>query len=162
MKLLIMSIHDFMNKDSDMTLPHNLYKQVINSYTLKDWEPLLDTIPRIENQESFGKLSGDIEVEDNNIILPLFIEASIVGEFREIVYQIPIIIDFDWAHWDEGHNMACDEDFEYDTIDIPTKCKLITAFVRNDRFCDGALAGAFERGTILKILKSIQKQIDDE
>ncbi len=133
--------------------------EAINSYGLQDWKPLLDLIPRIENQASFGELSGDVVLEDESIILPSYIEASIVNDFMEVVYDIPIIIDFNWARWDEGRKIASDETFDFDTIDIPTKCKLITAFVRNDRFCDGALAGAFQRGTILKILKSIQRQL---
>jgi hypothetical protein len=142
----------------DILKEHN-HQEIINSYTLSDWKPLLDLIPRIENQTSFSKRRDKERSENNNIIMPLSVEAPIVGEFREIVYQLPVIIDFDWPHWDEGRKMAKDEHFDYDSVDIPTKCKVITAFVRNDRFCDGALAGAFERGTILKILKSIERQI---
>ena len=45
-------------------------------------------------------------------------------------------------------------------LDIPMKCKLITAIVRNDRFCEGALVSAFNSGLILNILKSIEKEIN--
>ncbi len=55
--------------------------------------------------------------------------------------------------------MANDKNFDFDSVDIPTKCKLITAIVRNDRFCEGALVSAFESGLILKILKSIKRQL---
>jgi hypothetical protein len=34
----------------------------------------------------------------------------------------------------------------YNTIEIPTICKIITAIVRNNRFCDGALVSQFESG----------------
>ena len=77
----------------------------------------------------------------------------------KVVNQVPIIIDFDWGSWDEGRNIADDLTFDYNAIDIPMKCKLITAFVRSDRFCDEALASIFQEGTILKILKSIQNQL---
>ncbi len=137
---------------------HN-HQEIINAYTLSDWKPLLDLIPGIEDQTSFSKKREKLRSENKSIIMPLSVEAPIVDEFREIVYQIPIMIDFDWSGWDEGRKMASDENFDYDTIDIPTKCKLITALVRKDRFCDGALAAAFQRGTILKILKSIERQI---
>jgi len=58
--------------------------------------------------------------------------------------------------------MLNDKNFDFDSVDLVTKCKLITAIVRNDRFCEGALADTdladtFESGLILKILKSIQK-----
>lgn len=55
--------------------------------------------------------------------------------------------------------MARNEGFDFDTIDLPTTCKLITAIVRNDRFCEGALDSAFESGFMLRILKSMEKQI---
>ena len=142
-----------------MILKQDNYIQTINSYTHSDWKPLLDLIPKIEQTKSFGKAIGGGVDKDGVYNIPNWSSAKIVYEFLEVVYDIPIVIDFNWAAWDEGRKIASDENFDFDTIDIPTKCKLITAFVRNDRFCDGALAGAFERGTILKILKSIQKQL---
>ena len=135
------------------------HREIINAYTIQEWKPLLDLIPRIERQKSFSKMRDDCSSEKNKITLPYFVEEPIVNEFREIVYQIPIIIDFNWSGWNDGRKMASDENFDFDTIDIPKKCKLITTVVRNDRFCDGALASAFERGTILKILRSIERQI---
>jgi len=58
-----------------------------------------------------------------------------------------------------GRNIARDNNIDFDTIDLLNKCKLITAIVRNNRFCEGALVSAFESGLILKILKSIEKEI---
>jgi hypothetical protein len=52
------------------------------------------------------------------------------------------------------------ENFDLDSIDTPAKCKLIMAIVRNDRFHEGALVSAFESGLIMKILKSIERQIE--
>ena len=72
---------------------------------------------------------------------------------------MPIMISFDWQSWVEGEKIANDETFDFDEIDILTKCKLITALVRNNRFCEGYLVGVFESGMVLKILKSIEKQI---
>ncbi len=145
-----------------MPISESNHIQTLNSYTLQDWKPLLDLIPIIEQTESFGEVRIKQEADEELcIIMENWDSADIVYKFLDIVYDIPIVIDFDWSHWDEGRKMASDENFDFDTIDIPTKCKLITAFVRNDRFCDGALSGAFQRGTILKILKSIQKQLQE-
>ena len=74
---------------------------------------------------------------------------------------MPIIISFDWGAWEYGREITSNDEFDFDTLDIPEKCKLITAIVRNDRFCDGALVSAFESGLISRILKSIEKQIAD-
>ena len=52
-----------------------------------------------------------------------------------------------------------DDAFDFDTVDILTICQLFTAIVRSDRFCEGALDSAFESGIVLKLLKSLQKQL---
>ena len=148
-------------------LNQNNYLEKINAYTLLVWKPLFDLIPEIEAQKEFGQIvvpeinpeEGDQDGTPRAFFMPYFIENPVVDKFRIIAYQIPIIIDFDWGHWREGEKIFQDEDFDYDTIDIPTKCKLLTAFVRSDRFNDGYLVSVFEKGVVVKILKSIQKQV---
>jgi len=135
------------------------YIEVINSYTRQQWKPLLDLIPIIEKTKKFGEVGGGQQDENGVFTLPYSIPSEIVIRFEKIVYDIPIIIGFDWSAWDEGREIARNKDFDFDTIDIPTKCKLITAIVRNNRFCDGALVGAFESGLILRVLKSIEKEL---
>ena len=137
--------------------PEN-YIEKINSYTEQDWKPLFDLIPEIETTKNYGEMAGGLE-ENGTITFPYSMHAEVVSRFLKIVYEIPVIIDFDWGSWDEGREIASDKDFNLDTLDIPTKCKLITAFVRNDRFCDGVLISVFESGLILKILKSIKRQV---
>lgn len=51
-----------------------------------------------------------------------------------MVYEILVMIDFDWPGWKEGRGMANDTDFDIDSVDIPTKCKVISAIVHNDVF----------------------------
>jgi len=140
-------------------LTFDYYKEKIESMAPEDWKPLLVMIPEIEKTETFIT-PGTISYPDEETIeLGRSKQAPIIYTFLKVVYQIPIIIDFGWAQWDEGRELAGNPDTDFDSIDIPTKCKLITAFVRNDRFCDGALASRFEDGTILRILKSIRNQV---
>ena len=136
-----------------MLLDENNYKEQIHAFTQQDWQPLIELIPKVESTSKFG------EWEEENILFPYCIEAPIVSQFLHIVYRLPIIISFDWGAWEEGREIASNDDFDLDTLDLPAKCKLITAIVRNNRFCDGALVSAFESGLILRILKSIEKQI---
>lgn len=136
------------------------YIEKINSYTEQDWQPLLDLIPEIERIDKFGDDSEAMKLLEQGIIdMNPYEEHPIVQQFRDAVYSIPIMIDFNWGAWDEGREMVSDENFDYDSIDIPTKCKIITAIVRNDRFCSGRLVEAFESGMMLKVLKSIRKQL---
>ena len=138
-----------------MLLDENNYKEQIHSFTQQDWKPLIELIPKVESTSKFG------EWEEENILFPYCIEAPIVSQFLHIVYRLPIIISFDWGAWEEGRKIASNDDFDLDTLDLPAKCKLITAIVRSDRFSEGTLVSAFESGLILRILKSIEKQIAD-
>lgn len=142
-----------------MLLDEKNRRDKINAFTHQDWQPLLALIPKIENTSNFGEWSGGNKGEEGVIQVPYCVPAPIVSQFLEIVYAIPIIISFDWGAWDEGRTIASDENFDFDATDLLTKCKLITAIVRNDRFCEGALVSAFESGLMLKILKSIEKEV---
>jgi len=141
-----------------MYLNESNYIETINGFSTSDWKPLLDLIPEIEKTSPFGAMKGGEKNAEGIMVMPYWIESLVVSRFHKIVCDMPIIIDFDWSFWDEGREMAGNENFNFNSIDIPTKCKIITAIVRNDRFCEGALVSAFESGLILKILKSIRQQ----
>ncbi|HNR41480.1 MAG TPA: DUF6508 domain-containing protein [Bacteroidales bacterium] len=137
------------------------YREKINSYTKQDWKPLFDLIPLIEQTDKFGDDTEAMKsLEKGIFIMDPYEEHHVVEQFREAVYAIPVMIDFDWSAWDEGRKIVSDDNFDYDSIDIPTKCKIISAIVRNDRFCSGRLVSAFETGMMLKVLRSIQRQAE--
>jgi len=143
-----------------MMLDEEGCKVKINALTQQDWQPLLALIPEIVNTSKFGEWKGIEKGPDGFIALPWCETAPIVQKFLDAVYAIPILISFDWGSWEEGRKIVSNMDFDFDTLDIVTKCKLITAIVRNGRFCEGALVSAFESGLILKILKSIEKEVN--
>jgi hypothetical protein len=144
-----------------MILNKNNYIETINGFSKNDWLPLIDLIPNIEMVDKFGDNTKAMKLLEQGIIdMNAYEEHPIVRQFRDVVYSIPIMIGFNWSAWDEGRKMVSDKDFDYDSIDIQTKCKIITAIVRNDRFCSGRLVEAFESGMMLKILKSIRKQLN--
>ncbi len=142
-----------------MNLNEENHVVTINSIPKPRWNALIQLIPKIEEREQFGSLEGGDEIADGIKQMPYWDHSPVVSEFVKIVYEIPIVISFDWGSWQEGREIANNPDFDFDSIDIPTKCKLITAIVRNDRFSDGALVSAFESGLILKILRSIERQL---
>ena len=144
-----------------MVLTEKNYKKRLYAFNQEDWQPLIELIPKIKSTSKFGEMVGGEIYEKGNIDFPYCIEAPIVTKFLKIIYDMPIIIDFNWGAWEEGRKIASDEDFDFNRLDLPTKCKLITALVRNDRFCEGVLVSAFESGLILRILKSIEKQISE-
>lgn len=59
---------------------------------------------------------------------------------------------FDWMNWREGEQLV-DDPVLLRRANLQTLRKLLTAHVRADRFSEGHLAGTFESGHILMILK---------
>ena len=133
--------------------------KVISELSLKDWERVFKLIPEIEKTKDFIK-SGGIVDDPNNpegfMITPI-IEKKIVWDFVETLDELNLLIAFNWSEWDEGRKIASWQDFE--NKDTVTLLKLISAFIRNNRFCDGALAEKFNNKSIEKILKQIKKNI---
>ena len=146
-------------KKVNMFLDEKDCEEKINALTYQDWKPLLDLIPEIENTKTFGGWIGGEENEEGIHTLPICTTIPSVSQFSKIVYDIPIVIRFDWPSWELGEKMAKSKDLDFNKIDLVTKCKLITTIVRADRFVEGVLLNAFESGAILKILKSIEKEV---
>ena len=142
-----------------MVPQENNYFEQINRLTNSAWQPLLDLISEIKSTREFGDMKGGEKREDGRITMPYWVESSTVSKFRGLAYRLDIIISFDWASWDEGRAILSNQNFDFNSIDIPTKCKLITAIVRNDRFSEGALVETFESGLMLQILESINTQL---
>ena len=136
------------------------YIEKINAMSKEDWRPLLSLIPEIKAAEKFGELIADKKTKDGTIIFPFCIDAPVVQKFHQLVYALPIVISFDWGAWKEGRKIIDGEVFDLDSIDIPTKCKIITTIVRMDRFTSCALASEFNSGLILRILESIKRQLN--
>lgn len=138
------------------------YVDRINDLSEQEWAPLFELIPIIEQTKVFGTWPKNIDGKgtiESPYIFPHISHSKIVDKFCSLVYQIPIVIKFDWMSWTELETFIKNKDFDFDTIDIPQKCKIITAIVRAERFCEGNIVTEFESGLILKILKSIENQI---
>ncbi|MEY4144563.1 MAG: hypothetical protein RLZZ335_415 [Bacteroidota bacterium] len=132
------------------------------SFQGQDWSVLFNLIPAIRGTKKFGKLAGGEKMYEGVFEMPYIAAEPIVLKFLDVVDELSIVQPFDWPKWDEGRKMAGDPDFEFDTVDISEKCKLLTAIIRNDRFCEGALVSAFESGLILRVLESLERQITGE
>lgn len=111
-------------------------------------------------QPGVGKMSPIKKTKEGNFTFPYMQPSKIVSCFQYVVYEIGIIHTFNWGDWEEGKKLAGNPKTDYNKLDIKTLCMLITAIVRNDRFCDGALVSSFKDGTMLKILKALKEKIN--
>jgi hypothetical protein len=125
----------------------------INSFTEKDWQPLFELIPALESKDSFG------HVVSSPGTFPYYVPGEEIDNFFREVHKMGIIIPFDWTNWETGKKIMLEKDLDFNSIDIPDKCRVFTMLIRLDRFSEGTLGQAFESGMILKILKSIRYQV---
>jgi len=75
--------------------------------------------------------------------------------FQQMAYDLDLVLRFDWMNWaggEEGCNLLADPS-AVETADLDQLRKLLTVFIRQDRFCEGALAQAFDRGFITAICR---------
>lgn len=134
--------------------------EVIRNLKLKDWNKVFKLIPEIEKTDDFienGGIVNDPNDPEGFMITPI-VEKKIVWDLENTLDELNLLIDFDWPGWEEGRKIASNQDFE--NKDTVTLLKLISAFIRNNRFCEGALAEKFEDKSIEKILKQIKKNIE--
>jgi hypothetical protein len=141
-------------------MPRNLneIETHLQSLTKHDWNRLFELIPEIQNTEKFGEWLGEEDLKKGIIDLDAWEEDPIVGEFERTMYDLDLVIDFDWGSWEEGKKMASSGIVE--NLDRLTLLKLLTAVIRNDRYCSGALVNAFERGMVEKILLALKTIVD--
>ena len=135
---------------------------IINELSKSEWDRLFKLIPQIERTENFATKGGfakDSENLKNFKIMPS-VENQIVWEVEKVLDELNLLIIFDWADWGEGKRIA--EKQDYNNRDTVTLLKLISAFIRNNRFCDGVLAERFEDRSIEKILKQIKKNVEND
>lgn len=133
----------------------------LNALPKENWKKLFELIPQIEATSDFGEVPCE---EDEDGILTISSEtefAPVVWRFLDIVYEIPIIIDFGWMHWDEGKQILSGND-DLSGYDIVFLCKLITTAVRAERFSNGTLLNVFESGRMLAILRVLEEKVKCE
>ncbi|HLP51252.1 MAG TPA: DUF6508 domain-containing protein [Chitinophagales bacterium] len=134
-------------------------QQRIDALSMDEWQKLFALLPAMKSPE--GGSYGSVEVKeysDGSRSFPYTNHAKIVNQFIDRVYEMDIVMPFDWGHWEEGRRILKTENFDFSSLDMLTLCKLITAIVRADRFNDGFLLGCFKDGTFISIVEAMQVQ----
>ena len=124
--------------------------------TPKDWKRLLRFIPRLQAKKGLGKWNSP-KKEDGVSVMPYCVLGSTEREFLKLVYRMRLVIPFDWGNWREGRRLVRQD---VSGLDLLTLLKLMTAIVRNDRYCEGALHSAMSNGVMLGILKAIKVRVE--
>jgi len=125
----------------------------LESMTYADWRPILAYIPRIQSTVSFG------EYRPMAAMFPYWRAADIVIDFAKDCEAKGVMILFDWMNFVHAQAQlnAISRDFTH--WDILGLCKLLTAILRGDRFNEGLLIQAFQKGLILDILLALDEKL---
>ena len=121
---------------------------------------ILQYLPYFSKNNTFGEWKGSDENEDGVKTFPHLIYSTEVNQFVKLLYRTNFIVSFDWGKWDEGRKIISDKNL-IQKSDLLTLRMLITAVVRNDRFCEGSLLSSIENKTILTILQRLKTLRDN-
>lgn len=92
-------------------------------------------------------------------LLPLFEKPdaeTAIGALNDASYRLGwVLTDFDWSTWAHGpecQRLVQNPD-QIAVVDALTLARLLTAHLRQDRFCEGHLHSAFDGGHLLAIVR---------
>lgn len=141
-----------------MTVPEADAADVFARFSGDDWSPLFRWLDAFENYARITDPQASLIPGESGYRL-YRIQPSQVSDFSKIVYSMPIIISFDWGHWQEGQALYGASETILESHDCVTLCKLITAICRNDRLNEGALQRSLESGVMIRILHALKKRV---
>ncbi len=120
-------------------------------------EGLAAFLPQFEVPDfTFGEWGGGQEIEPNCFQMPYFAYSGVAKNFIQATYDLKWLHgNFDWGAWMQTEEATSLRDNpEAMTAATPEQLsKLLTVLVRQDRFCEGALEGAFKAGLITAICR---------
>ena len=118
---------------------------------------ILDFRPKFQDKKfEPGKWHSSEQFDENTLTFPYYEYSSSVGSFLATLYEEEFIYPFDWVNWDYGRKLSRDPKL-LQKANLLSLRKLITAHVRQDRFCEGHLANAFRDGQIVRILERLKE-----
>ncbi|WP_195575538.1 DUF6508 domain-containing protein [Paenibacillus sp. 1001270B_150601_E10] len=87
-------------------------------------------------------------------------ESKEVGEFRNALNDTGFLLLFDWHAWlsenDEYRDLEHDIQDKIMSADLETLRKLMTSYIRGDRFNEGLFARVCETGNVGAILRRVK------
>lgn len=109
---------------------------------------------------STNEKAGEWQMERG--FAPYFRKGPVASEITILLYDVKLIVPFDWSNWDEGRELLSGNDLtKLEGQPKHVLVGLLTALVRNDRFCEGAWGEAVESGVVRKILEELKKRLDE-
>jgi Family of unknown function (DUF6508) len=92
-----------------------------------------------------------MEIRERYVVYHPIVESLIESAYKNSW----VLTDFNWSEWMQSSEFARFQDDEtaLDHARANDLCRLLTVYIRGDRFSEGALMGAFESGLMLRIVR---------
>ena len=94
------------------------------------------------------------KIDKEDIFYP-YIYSRKVNEFIATVKKENFTIIYDWVKWQDEADKYFKEPELIDSASIVILRKLMTMFIRKERFCSGFINSVIDTGMILKILERL-------
>ncbi len=145
-KLISMLSDEELDKLSDMLTADNDE----NYFSIADLVDLIEPIKKID-------------VNDIKLIAMDYSYPDVIDEFLRVFYSVPIkdtdyVSNMKFKGWNDLTVMEADIP-KMDAFDVGT---CLTAIVRKENFCSGALKGALENGILVKLLERLKELMDKQ
>lgn len=124
---------------------------------LERLEALAAFLPLFEQPDfKFGEWYGPPRKDPGVIMMGGYLPSDTALSFIQMAYETGWILrDFDWPSWagsDEAIRLR--DDPATQAAAIPDQlAQLLTVLIRQDRFVEGSLGGAYESGLLVAILR---------
>lgn len=126
---------------------------------ISDWEPLLNFIYYFERQEIKDIMSEKTAPRD--LIVSPRLEKEIEN-FIHIFYSTNIA-DLNYMETLRSHKVEISHESFSSYIpkaDLELAKSMLTAYIRQEKFCDGLIISAIKNGNMAKILKRIKQLLE--
>ena len=118
---------------------------------------ILEFLPKFQGGKfKPGKWHPSEQIGEKTSTFPCYEYSNLVSDFLRTLYDEGFIYPFDWGSWSYGVKLSRNPELIQRT-NLLTLRKLMTAHIRQDRFCEGHLASIFESGLVIKILERLRK-----
>jgi hypothetical protein len=104
---------------------------------------------------SIGHWDGGYRTASGAIQMPYFVYSDVVDRFHRELGELGWVYPFDWGAWagsPRGQELLVGP-AAVATATAPELANLLTTIIRSDRFSEGTIADAFERGLMTAIAR---------
>ncbi|WP_040782356.1 DUF6508 domain-containing protein [Nocardia pneumoniae] len=118
------------------------------------WHRLWSAVDEVRTEDAESQASWRFENPDGSLALPYADYSDAIRRMIESLHGVDAIVSFPWMKWDFKSVYPGGQGL--DTAPVADAARVLTAVVRGERFCDGAILAALGDGTLLSALQRLR------